>query len=224
MKYKNIYVAASSQHVGKTTSTLGLVSGFMNKGLKVGYCKPVGQKFLDINNLIVDKDTVLFADLIHFDLIPEYHSPVILGPGATEKYLDNPDKYDLEGVISEARRYMSNNNDISIYEGTGHPGVGSVAGLSNARVAKLLDAGVVMVVEGGIGSTIDMLNMCTAIFRENDVPILGIIINKVREEKIQKLSERSNEIEKELMRLEEFRNKLLNRQSEKKKHFESKLA
>jgi len=187
MKYKNIYVAASSQHVGKTTSTLGLVSGFMKKGLKVGYCKPVGQKFLDINNLIVDKDTVLFADLIHFDLIPEYHSPVILGKGATEKYLDNPDQYRLDNILDEARRYMSNNNDITVYEGTGHPGVGSVAGLSNAKVAKLLDAGVVMVVEGGIGSTIDMLNMCTAIFRENEVPIIGVIINKVREEKLEKV-------------------------------------
>lgn len=189
MKYKNIYVAASSQHVGKTTSTLGLVSGFMKKGLKVGYCKPVGQKFLDINNLIVDKDTVLFADLIHFDLIPEYHSPVILGKGATEKYLDNPDEIDLDAVILEAKRYMSNNNDITVYEGTGHPGVGSVAGLSNAKVAKLLDAGVVMVVEGGIGSTIDMLNMCTAIFRENEVPIIGVILNKVRPEKIDKVRE-----------------------------------
>ena len=189
MKYKNIYVAASSQHVGKTTSTLGLVSGFMKKGLKVGYCKPVGQKFLDINNLIVDKDTVLFADLIHFDLIPEYHSPVILGKGATEKYLDNPNQYDLKAIIAEAQRYMSNNNDITIYEGTGHPGVGSVAGLSNAEVAKLLNAGVVMVVEGGIGSTIDMLNMCSAIFRENEVPIVGVIINKVREEKIRKVEE-----------------------------------
>ncbi len=189
MKYKNIYVAASSQHVGKTTSTLGLVSGFMKKGLKVGYCKPVGQKFLDINNLIVDKDTVLFADLIHFDLIPEYHSPVILGPGATEKYLDNPDQYDLDAIIKEAKRYMTNNNDITVYEGTGHPGVGSVAGLSNARVAKLLDAGVVMVVEGGIGSTIDMLNMCTAIFRENGVPIIGVILNKVRAEKLEKVKE-----------------------------------
>jgi len=46
-----------------------------------------------------------------------------------------------------------------------------------------------MVVEGGIGSTIDMLNMCTAIFRENDVPIVGVIINKVREEKIRKVRE-----------------------------------
>ena len=185
MKYKNIYVAATSQHVGKTTSTLGLVSSYMKRGLKVGYCKPVGQKFLDIANLRVDKDTFLFADLIHFDIIPELHSPVILGPGATKKYLDNPDKYDLEKWVINAKKSLSKENELVIYEGTGHPGVGSVADLSNARVAKLLDAGVIMIVEGGIGRTIDMLNMCTALFREENVPIIGVIINKVIPEKIE---------------------------------------
>ena len=184
MKYKNIYVAATSQHVGKTTSTLGLVSAYLNKGLKVGYCKPVGQKFLDIANIKADKDTFLFADLIHFDIVPELHSPVILGRGATKMYLDNPDAYDLEIMIEAACKKLGDENDLVIYEGTGHPGVGSVADLSNARVAKIVDAGVIMIVEGGVGSTIDMLNMCTALFREVDVPIIGVIINKVRADKI----------------------------------------
>jgi len=183
-KYKNIYVAATSQHVGKTTSTLGLVSSYMKQGLKVGYCKPVGQKFLDLANIRVDKDTVLFADLIHFDIIPELHSPVIIGKGATKKYLNDPDKYDLEKIILTARDRLSNENELVIYEGTGHPGVGSVADVSNARVAKILDAGVIMIVEGGIGSTIDMLNMCTSLFREEGVPIIGVIINKVIPDKI----------------------------------------
>jgi BioD-like phosphotransacetylase family protein len=186
-KYRNIYVAATSQHVGKTTSTLGLVSTFMKKGLKVGYCKPVGQKFLDIQNLRVDKDTILFADLINFELIPELHSPVILGPGATEQYLDDPDRYDLGSILIHAEEELAANNEIVIYEGTGHPGVGSVANVSNARVAKLLNAGVVMVVEGGIGSTIDMLNMTTSLFREEKVPIIGVIINKVVPDKLEKV-------------------------------------
>lgn len=186
-KYRNIFVAATSQHVGKTTSTLGLVSTYMKQGLKVGYCKPVGQKFLDIQNLRVDKDTILFADLINFEIVPELHSPVILGPGATEMYLDEPGKFDLENVLKNAQKELSRSNELIIYEGTGHPGVGSVANLSNARVAKLLDAGVVMIVEGGIGSTIDMLNMTTSLFREENVPIIGVIINKVIPEKMDKV-------------------------------------
>ena len=47
----------------------------------------------------------------------------------------------------------------------------------------MLDAHVVMIVEGGIGSTIDKLNLSLALFRELDVPILGVIINKVIPEK-----------------------------------------
>ena len=187
MKYKNIYVAATSQHIGKTTSTLGIVSAFMKKGLKVGYCKPVGQKFLDIQNLRVDKDTILFADLINFEMIPEIHSPVILGKGATEVYLDNPEKYPLDEKILKAEKVLSVTNDIVIYEGTGHPGVGSVADLSNARVAKLLNAGVVIIVEGGIGNTIDLLNLSASLFREQEVPIIGVIINKVIPEKANKV-------------------------------------
>ena len=186
-RYKHIYVAATSQHVGKTTSTLGLVSSFMQRGIKVGYCKPVGQKYLDVDNLRVDKDTVLFADLIGFNMVPEIHSPIIFGPGAIEKYLDEPNPTELANAVINAANELSRANDLVIFEGTGHPGVGSVAELSNAKVASLVDAGVVMVVEGGVGSTIDMLHMTTALFREENVPIIGVIINKVLPDKIDKI-------------------------------------
>ncbi len=184
---KHIYVAATSQHVGKTTTTLGLVAGLLNQGKNVGYCKPVGQQFLDINNLRVDKDTLLFSDLIQFDLNPELHSPIILGRGATQMYLDNPHKFDLHKRILTASEKLSALHDIIIFEGTGHPGVGSVADVSNAEVAKLLNAGVVMVVEGGIGNTIDKLNLSLGLFREQGVPIIGVIINKIRPDKIEKI-------------------------------------
>ncbi len=187
MKYKNIYVAASSQHVGKTTSTLGLVSTFLQKDINVGYCKPVGQKF--IRDIFVDKDTLLFADLIKFDLVPDLHSPVVLPGSTVRESIKHPEKVNFEEKILRANEQLTKLHDLTIYEGTGHPGVGSVVGLSNARVAKLLNAGVIMIVEGGIGSTIDMLHMCTSLFREEEVPIIGVIINKVRIDKLELVHE-----------------------------------
>lgn len=185
---KNIYVAATSQHVGKTTSTLGLVALMKNMGIKVGYCKPVGQQFVNLSNLRVDKDALLFSDVMQFDLSSELHSPVILGKGATEAFLDDPEGYGYYRTnIIKAKEVLEKHNELVIYEGTGHPGVGSVVGLSNAEVAKILNAGVIMVVEGGIGSTIDMLNLCLAEFARKEVPIIGVIINKVRPDKIQKV-------------------------------------
>ncbi len=185
--YKNIYVAATNQHIGKTTSTLGLVAAFMNRGLNVGYCKPVGQRYLNFHELKVDKDTILFADLIRFPIRPEIHSPVILGPGATTQFLDHPEEFDFRAKILYAQEKLNQEHEIVIYEGTGHPGVGSIVNLSNADVAKLVNAGVIMVVDGGIGRTIDRLNMSISLFREQKLPIIGVIVNKVEEDKIDKI-------------------------------------
>lgn len=180
---KYIYVAASSQHVGKTTCTLGIVANLLAKGYNTGYCKPVGQKFISLNGTIADKDAVLFSEVIGFKMKPDIHSPVILGRGVTKEFLDNPEKFNFEENLMNAHKELSEQYDIVVYEGTGHPGVGSIVDLSNARVAKLLNAGVIMVVEGGIGSTLDMLNMNLSLFREENVPILGVIVNKVKPEK-----------------------------------------
>ncbi|MBV6654684.1 MAG: AAA family ATPase [Mameliella sp.] len=180
---KNIYVAATGQHIGKTTSTLGIVANLQKMGYNTGYCKPVGQQHLTVNGKTADKDAVLFAQVIGFPLVPENHSPVILGRGATKAYLENPEGYEYPKAILNAAKNLEPNFDVMVYEGTGHPGVGGVVDLSNADVAKMLDAGVVMVVEGGIGRTIDRLIMSTALFREQNIPLVGVIVNKVIPEK-----------------------------------------
>jgi dethiobiotin synthetase len=187
--YKKIYVAATSQHVGKTTSTLGLTAAIQQAGVNVGYSKPVGQKFVDLGDLQVDKDALLFSKVMGFELDAAMHSPVILGAGATSAYLDNPDEFNYRERIYQAAETLTEKHDVVVYEGTGHPGVGSVVELSNAEVAKIVGAGVIMVVEGGIGSTIDELNRSAALFREKEVPIIGVIVNKVLPDKMDKVKD-----------------------------------
>lgn len=181
------YVAATSQHVGKTTSTLGLIKAFQGQGFKVGYCKPVGQKALGWKNHVADKDAVLFASSMDFSLDSAVHSPVILGPGATTDYIEHPEQFPFQERILHAASVLEKEYDAVIYEGTGHPGVGSVVDLSNARVAKLLEAEVILVVEGGIGSTIDEIVMSSALFQQEGVRIAGYIINKIQPDKLDKV-------------------------------------
>ncbi|HFA49558.1 MAG TPA: hypothetical protein ENJ95_11145 [Bacteroidetes bacterium] len=184
---KRLYVAATNQHVGKTTTTLGLVEAFRQKGIRVGYCKPVGQETVSLNDLQVDKDALLFSTMMSFDLIARIHSPVILGKGATQAFLDAPEKFQFKEDIERASAILEKEYEMVIYEGTGHPGVGSVVGLSNADVAKMLEAQVVLIVEGGIGYTIDRLYLCLSPFVQMGVPVAGVIINKVLPEKMEKV-------------------------------------
>ena len=51
----------------------------------------------------------------------------------------------------------------------------------------MVGACVIMVVEGGIGNTVDRMNMSLALFREQQVPIIGVIVNKVEEDKLDKI-------------------------------------
>lgn len=184
---KPLYVAATGQHVGKTTSTLGLVTNILEKGHNIGYCKPVGQQHVSIYGQVVDKDVTLFAQLLNFPIEADVHSPVVMAKGFTKKYLDAPKEYDLHGQIMHSSHILSKRHDIVVYEGTGHPGVGSIADVSNADVANMLEAGVVMIAEGGIGNTIDRLTLSFAQFQQYKVPILGVIINKVRPDKLEEV-------------------------------------
>ncbi len=184
---KKIFVAATGQHVGKTTSTLGLVANLIERGYKTGYCKPVGQKSVTLGGVKADKDAVLFSKVIGFQINPHIHSPVILGRGVTANYIANPNEFRFHEKINHAAKALESQYEVVVYEGTGHPGVGSVVDVSNADVAKMLNAGVIMIVEGGIGSTIDRLAMSSALFREREVPIIGVIVNKVKENKYKKV-------------------------------------
>jgi BioD-like phosphotransacetylase family protein len=187
VKSKSIYIAATGQHVGKTTTTLGLAASFHQMGMKVGYCKPVGQQALDYNMFKVDKDAMLFADLLDFEIVPAIHSPVIMDRGATTKILDDPEMFNLEQMMRNAGQFLDEHYELTLYEGTGHPGVGSVGEVSNADAARILGAPVILVAEGGIGNTLDRIDLCLPLFKQQGVPILGVIINKVWPSKLEKV-------------------------------------
>ncbi len=54
-----------------------------------------------------------------------------------------------------------------------------MVGLSNARVAALLEAPVMIVSEGGVGRPIDEIVLNRALFERHGVRVLGALVNKV---------------------------------------------
>ena len=185
---KGIFIAATNQHIGKTTTTLGLLAALRSRNINVGYCKPLGQEFVTQKGFQVDKDAALFADIMSYELSANAHSPIIMGRGYSEQYIQNPDNFqDNTQKILNAQKQLAQRHDTVVYEGTGHPGVGSVIDMSNADAAALLGMKVLLVVEGGIGNTIDRFNLCSKIFEQAGVPLAGIIINKVFPEKMDKV-------------------------------------
>ena len=183
-----VYVAATRQNDGKTIVSLGLISTFLKRGKKVGYIKPVGQHYVEIEGHKVDEDAVLIKETYGIPGALCDMSPVAVPKGFTEKYIKHPDRNLLVNQITDAFSRASEDKNFVLIEGTGHAGVGSVFDMSNADVAAMLGAKVLLVSSGGIGRPIDEIMLNKALFDSMGVKILGAIVNKIQPEKYEKIA------------------------------------
>lgn len=185
MDRRAIFIAATGQNVGKTTLCLGILAGLQKRFNRVGFIKPVGQEHIHVGpDINVDKDVLLFKR--HFELGASWSdmSPIIIPPGFTRDYLDGRFETDsMLKTIERAFEKIAHFNEYTVIEGTGHVGVGSIAGINNANVAARLNTETIIVVSGGLGSAHDELALNLAMCRQYGVKVRGVILNRVLDDK-----------------------------------------
>lgn len=189
---KNIFIAATKQNDGKTTIALGLISNLKKSFRHIGFIKPIGQRYLEEDGFKIDEDSVLIEGSLKLCGIKcklKDMSPVAVERGFTENYITKPQPQAITKQIRESFKRVSQRQDLVIIEGTGHAGVGAVFDHSNAKVAKLLGAKVMLISSGGIGRPIDEIILNKALFEKEGVRLLGVVINKVLPEKFNKINE-----------------------------------
>jgi len=181
---KKLFIAATGQHCGKTTISLSLMHLARQRYGRVGYIKPLGPKCHEFGGVVVDKDAALMAQVFGLENEIALMSPLVIGPGSTKKFVDGElsREWAMEKVVTACRE-LESRYDLLLIEGAGHGGVGSVIGLNNADMAKLLDAPVVMVAGGGIGSVIDSVRLNLALYEQEGVEVRMLLVNKLLAEK-----------------------------------------
>lgn len=191
-----IYVAATRQHVGKTSVSLALISGLQRRFDHVGFMKPVGQKTLDVSDsegrvYTVDKDAALIKQHFGLDHISfSDASPVLIPPGYTRDYIKGKITSSQQRLrVEEAYERVSAVSDVVLCEGTGHCAVGSIVNASNAEVASWLQARMVLVVNGGLGAAYDELELNRVLCEKFGVDIAGVVVNKVKPDKYEQTRE-----------------------------------
>ncbi|MCK5671948.1 MAG: AAA family ATPase, partial [Spirochaetales bacterium] len=191
MKPVIIYISGAHQHSGKTVTSIGLLS-LLSKiypSEELGYIKPVGQQVIKLDDgTTIDKDAQIidkFSQIPALDL--KIISPVQFPSTFTREYLDSGMQetltQNLSDSIKNALSFLKNKKYI-IAEGTGHPGVGSIVGLSNAVVSNMIGADILYISGGGVGRAIDKMEVDLSYFRHMGSRLRGIIFNKVIEDKI----------------------------------------
>jgi BioD-like phosphotransacetylase family protein len=184
---KRLFIAATRMNDGKTTTSLALFAALRNMTDKVGFIKPVGQRYVEYEGSQVDEDSVLLNRIFNVGTPMQAMSPVVVHSSFTREFLDSPEQ-SHEALINKICRAFDRaafQKDYIIVEGTGHAGVGAVFNLSNADVAKRLDAKVIIVARGGIGRPVDEIAINQALFEKAGVEVIGAIINKVEPSRLE---------------------------------------
>src|SRR6202012_4794173 len=184
-----VFIAATRQNDGKTTTSLGLIAALQKHFPRIGYIKPVGQRFVEIEDEKIDEDSVLMESVYRMGSPLVDMSPIAVEPAFTRKYLQSANNEALVKKIQKAFDRVAWEKDFVLCEGSGHAGVGSVFDLSNATIAKILGAKVIIVSQGGIGKPIDEVYLNQAVFDREGVEIIGVILNKVLPDKVEFISE-----------------------------------
>jgi len=184
-----VFIAATRQNDGKTTTSLGLIAALQQYFPRIGYIKPVGQRFVEIEEQKIDEDTVLMDAVYRLNCPLVDMSPIAVEPDFTRKYLEAASNDVLVKKIQKAFDRVAWEKEFVLCEGSGHAGVGAVFDLSNAQVAKTLGCKVIIVSQGGIGKPIDEVTLNQALFEKEGVEIIGVILNKVLQDKVDYIRE-----------------------------------
>uniref|UniRef100_A0AAV1URI0 DRTGG domain-containing protein n=1 Tax=Peronospora matthiolae TaxID=2874970 RepID=A0AAV1URI0_9STRA len=188
-----VYVAATRQHVGKTSTCLGLLQGLSSRMERIGFFKPVGQESVVVEggSRRVDKDVAVAKEVFKLKTC-NYRdmSPVVIMPGYTKRFLDG--EITVESQLDKIRasfKRITEANEFTVVEGTGHTGVGSIVDCNNARIAAELGVDMVLVANGGLGSAFDDLALNYTMCKAHGVKIRGVILNRVLDDRVEMLQE-----------------------------------
>jgi len=190
-KVPRIFISATGQNAGKTTFSLGLIAALLKRFKRIGFIKPIGQRYLMEQGFKVDEDSILIEKVfgISHGLSIKDLSPVAVERGFTEKYIDGKTaKGNYAKDIIDSFNRVARDNELVIVEGTGHAGVGSVFDLSNATVAKLLDSKVILLTPGGVGRPIDEAMLNKPLFDKEKVTLAGVVVNKLLPAKFNRIN------------------------------------
>lgn len=141
-----VLVTSLEESTGKTAVALALGIATQERGQRVGYMKPKGTRLRSAVGKTLDQDPLFARETL--DLESEMHDmePIVYSPTFVQEAIrgrEDPDS--LRERVESSFRSLSADVDRMILEGGGSLTAGGIVGLTDADIAELLDATIVLI-------------------------------------------------------------------------------
>ncbi|MGV3509603.1 MAG: phosphotransacetylase family protein, partial [Sphingobacteriaceae bacterium] len=180
---KTIFIASAEPYSGKSIVALGLVNMLLGKAQKIGYFKPIINH--DPN---VKKDVHIQTIIEHFGLPISIEDTYAFTRQQAMRHLESENQGEMIDTIISKFKKLEENYDFTILEGSDFVGEGAAFEFeSNARIAKNLNAPVILVVSGEKKSTAQIINDVLTLLRNfetREIQVLAIVANKIHQDQL----------------------------------------
>ena len=172
-----LLVTATGESTGKTAIAIALGRQAKARGRSVGYMKPKGTRLQSHVGKTIDRDPMLARELLDTDDEMHEMEPIVYSPTFVRSAMEGREQPDdLRERILEGFDAVAEGRDFVVVEGGGRVTTGGVVDLTDAEVAALLDATVVLVANYESPPDVDDI---LAAARRLDDRLVGVVFNQV---------------------------------------------
>ncbi len=179
---KTLYISSAEPYAGKGWLTLALGQKLKERGLKLGYFRPIGTIPLKVKDFVTDEDAVYLNRILNLGLDERLLSPILLNAEVISDAMSGKIKAEnLAQLVKETFQKISLNKDLVLVGGAGAFLVtGSALGLSGLRVTQILDAKVLLLTR----YTPNIIDEISTVAERLNERLIGLVINAVPQEKL----------------------------------------
>ena len=180
-----LLITATEESTGKTAIALALATLADDRGHSVGYMKPKGTRLQSNVGKTLDEDPMLARELLNIEAEMHELEPVVYSPTFIDGAIrgqEDPDE--LRQQIKTQFDSLAADRDLMVVEGGGSLSTGGIVGLTDAEIAELLDATVILVSDYSQPGDIDSLLAAVENLGEN---LGGVIFNRIADTAFEEL-------------------------------------
>ncbi|MCX2818802.1 phosphotransacetylase family protein [Haladaptatus sp. F3-133] len=172
-------LSSPTESTGKTAVALALASEAQERGDDVGYMKPRGTSLESVVGKTLDSDPMLAREVL--DVEDEVHEmePVVYSPTFVEEAVQGRvDPEELRDEVKTAYDKLADGRGLVFLEGADVYTTGGVVGLTDADIARVLDAHVVLIAGFDGYRSVDGILAAARVFGDR---LAGVVLNGVED-------------------------------------------
>lgn len=181
-----LYIASVETYSGKTAVALGLALELRERGLSVGYLKPVGALGVRVGDSFIDADAQQFRDALSLTEPWESLCPVVLSSELIETAMTTRD-YDARPAIAGAFQRVSRDKDLVLIEGGQNLEQGLFLQASAQQVVELVDSPTILVIKLTSILAVDKILQSSALLGDRLAGVLFVSVPRSSREALEGL-------------------------------------